>query len=132
MELIKRFEGCRLAPYVCPAGRWTCGWGSTGIDVIPGQAWTQPYADYRLEQDAIKASLDAVRLCPGLTGTQIDAIADFVYNLGSGRLRSSTLRRKFNAGRIDEAKTELMKWVFGGGKKLLGLVLRRKAEADLL
>ena len=63
-RLIKRFEGCRLMPYLCPAGVWTCGWGSTGPDVIPGQTWTQDYADQRMTQDAIRfarRSMDAVK-----------------------------------------------------------------------
>lgn len=45
-----------------------------------------------------------------LDGDQLCAIADFAYNLGTGRLKSSTLRRKLNAGDIDGATDELRKW----------------------
>jgi len=131
-KLIKRFEGCHLTPYLCPAGIWTCGWGSTGPDVYPGKPWTQEYADQRMERDALRFASAAVRLCPGLRGTQVAAVADFAYNLGTGALRASTLRRKLNAGDIEGAALELGKWVNGGGKRLRGLVLRREAERQLL
>jgi lysozyme len=131
-RLIRRFEGCHLLPYLCPAGVWTCGWGSTGPDVFPGRRWTQEYADARLDSDAARFVRSTVLLCPDLTGDQVCAIADFAYNLGVGRLKASTLRKRLNAGEIDQAKAELRKWVNGGGKKLPGLVLRREAEASLL
>lgn len=130
--LIRRFEGCHLLPYLCPAGVWTCGWGSTGPDVFPGRAWTQAYADQRLALDATRFARGALRLCPGLTGDALCAIADFAYNLGLGRLQASTLRRELNEGDYEAARRELRKWVNGGGRRLAGLVLRREAEAALL
>lgn len=130
--LIKRFEGCKLMPYICPAGVWTCGWGSTGADVFPGRAWTQAYADQRMYADALRFAKGTAALCPGLAGKRLCAITDFAYNLGLARLRASTLRKRVNEGDFEAAKTELRKWVRGGGKKLPGLVLRREAEAALL
>ena len=130
--LIRRFEGCRLMPYVCPAGVWTCGWGSTGPDVVPGRAWTQDYADQRMAMDAERFARGTLALCPALAGNALCAIADFSYNLGLGRLKASTLRRKLNAGDYAGAAVELRKWVNGGGRKLHGLVLRREAEVALL
>lgn len=131
-RLIKQFEGCRLMPYLCPAGVWTCGWGSTGPDVVPGHAWTQEYADRRMEADAFAFAKGALALCPFLTGRAHAAIADFAYNLGLGRLRASTLRRKLNADDMAGAVVELRKWVRGGGRVLPGLVARRAAEAAML
>lgn len=131
-RLIKQFEGCRLMPYLCPAGVWTCGWGSTGPDVIPGQAWTQEYADRRMESDALKFARGALVLCPLLRGTAHAAIADFAYNLGLGNLRASTLRRRLNAGDTAGAAVELKRWIRGGGRVLPGLVARRAAEATLV
>ena len=119
-------------PYYCPAGVLTCGWGSTGPDVFPGKPWTQEYADKRLEVDAARFAKGTALLCPALEGNGLCAIADFSYNLGLGRLRSSTLRRKLNQGDYEGARQELMKWVRGGGRVLPGLVLRRSAEAALL
>jgi lysozyme len=60
------------------------------------------------------------------------AIIDFTFNLGIGRLQSSTLRKRINSDNIDGAKIELGKWVRGGGRILPGLVKRRAAEAALL
>lgn len=119
-------------PYYCPAGVLTCGWGSTGPDVVPGKAWTQEYADKRMEVDALKFLKGTKALCPDLDGEALCAIADFAYNLGLGRLKNSTLRRKINEGDFDAARSELMKWVNGGGRRLPGLVKRRAAEVALL
>lgn len=130
--LIKRFEGCKLMPYYCPAGVLTCGWGSTGLDVFPGRAWTQEYADSRMLMDAQKFARGTLALCPSLTGNKLSAIADFSYNLGIGRLKASTLRRKVNAGDWSGVPAELRKWVNGGGRRLPGLVLRREAEIALI
>ena len=131
-ELIRTFEGCKLVPYLCPAGVWTCGWGSTGPDVFPGRAWTQEYADQRMRMDALKFARGTLALCPNLKGDRLSAIADFAYNLGLGALRASTLRRVVNAGNWEAAKVQLMRWVQGGGRVWLALVKRRKAEATLL
>jgi len=130
--LIRRFEGCKLMPYYCPAGVLTCGWGSTGPDVFPGRAWTQEYADNRMLMDAQKFARGTLALCPSLTGNKLCAIADFSYNLGIGRLKASTLRRKVNGEEWQAVPTELRKWVNGGGRKLSGLVKRREAEIALL
>jgi lysozyme len=133
--LAKKFEGCRLMPYYCPAGVLTCGWGSTGADVFPGVAWTQEYADKRLAQDAERFALGALAACPGLAfedDAKLSAVTDFAYNLGLGRLKASTLRKRVNSRQWAAACVELHKWVNGGGRRLLGLVLRREAEAKLL
>lgn len=130
--LIRRFEGCRLTPYLDAAGVWTCGWGSTGPDVFPGRAWTQEYADARMASDALRFARGAAALCPDLRGDALAAIADFAYNLGLGRLKASTLRRKLNAGDWAGARREILKWVNAGGRRLPGLVLRRQTEATYL
>ena len=130
--LIRRFEGCRLTPYICPGGVWTCGWGSTGAGVFPGKPWTQEQADSRMKADA-KAFVDGtLRLCPDLEGDRLCAIADFAYNLGLGALRASTLRKRLQEGAWEAAGHELRRWVNARGRRLPGLVLRREAEATLL
>lgn len=130
--LIKRFEGCRLTPYICPAGVWTCGWGSTGPDVFPGRAWTQEYADRRMAMDALRFAKQTAMCCPDLIGDRLCAIGDFAYNLGAGALKASTLRKRLNAGDWVGARQELRRWVRGGGRVLPGLVIRREAEARLI
>ena len=133
--LAKRFEGCRLTPYICPAGVWTCGWGSTGPDVFPGKVWTQEYADKRLLEDGLRFAVNSLAACPVLATEpdgRLSAITDFSYNLGIGRLKGSTLRKRVNARLWDSACSEIRKWVRGGGRVLPGLVARREAEAALL
>ena len=132
IKLIKHFEGCKLKAYYCPAGVLTCGWGSTGKDILPNTVWTQEYADKRLVHDAVHFLKATQVLCPDLEGAQLAAIADFAYNLGVGRLKASTLRKRLNEGDMNASVKELKKWVNGGGKKLKGLVARRDAEANYL
>lgn len=132
LDLIRRFEGLRLKAYVCPAGVLTCGYGSTGPDIKPDTVWSEAQAEARMTQDASRFVAATRKLCPALEGDNLAAIADFAYNLGAARLAGSTLRRKINAGDIDGARAELMKWVRGGGKVLPGLVIRRRVEAGLL
>lgn len=134
LALIRRFEGCRLVAYLCPAGVWTLGWGSTGPGIAKGARWTQVQADARLESDAAAFYAAAVKASPGLAlhPEIAQAMADFCYNLGLGRYKASTLRKRVEAEDWDGAIEELAKWVFGGGRKLPGLVLRRRAEAEIV
>lgn len=77
---------------------------------------------------------EAIRLSPSLRGNlgALCAITDYLYNLGATRYKSSTLKRRVDAGDWEGARHELSKWVYGGGKKLPGLVARRAAESLLL
>lgn len=134
-DLIRRFEGLRLKAYLCPAGVWTVGYGSTGPGIGPGVEWTAEQAEKRMQEDAQRFASAAIALCPVLPHTdeaKTAAIADFAYNLGATRLAGSTLRKRVNAHDWKGAQAELRKWVFAGGRKLPGLVLRREAEARLL
>ena len=130
-KLITTFEGLRLRSYLCPAGVWTIGYGSTGPDIIPGLVWTKEQAVERMERDAGISYRASQKLCPALDEAKIPAIADFAYNLGTTRLAGSTLRRKINLGDLDGAANEFEKWVYCGGIKLNGLKIRRAAEKIL-
>lgn len=129
--MIRTFEGCYLMPYLCPAGVWTCGWGSTGPDVMPGVRWTQAYADQRMKADALRFAKGTLKLCPNLQGNQLCAVADFSYNLGLGRLKASTLRKRINSNDTEGVVTEFGKWTKGGGKVLKGLVRRCASRVKL-
>ncbi len=123
----------RIWPYVCPAGYWTQGWGR----LVREGALPQDHSvvDIWFDQDVFKHRIFALELSPILErereGRQ-SAITSFIYNLGPGRYKGSTLRRCVNGADWDRAAIEIRKWVFGGGKALPGLVLRRAAEAALL
>ena len=131
LKLIKRFEGCKLKAYYCPAGILTIGWGATG-DIAVGEIWTQEQADKRLEQDAYKFFVGTKKLLPNASDRVIIACTDFAYNLGLGALKTSTLRRKILAGDIEQACVQLARWNKGGGRVLRGLVLRRQAEINYI
>lgn len=133
-HLCKRFEGLRLRPYLCPAGVPTIGYGATRYP--DGRAVTladAPVTELRAVQ-LLRWDLENVRipavlaLCPGLEGERLGLLTDFCYNLGTGRLRASTLRKRINDGRWDLVPAELRKWVLAGGRRLPGLVARREAE----
>lgn len=138
-ELCKRFEGFRSKPYLCPANVPTIGYGSTyyanGTKVtLQDPPMSEPEAAELLLKELEHTYLPGVlRYCPSLAtdNKKLNAIVDFCYNLGVGRLQTSTLRRKINAQDWDGAKEELMKWNKGGGKVLAGLDKRRKAEIAL-
>lgn len=145
-ELCRRFEGFRSSVYLCPAGVPTIGYGSTyypgGRKVaMSDTAIDEPTARAMLMQELLHTYAPGVlRQCPGLMALammtndwrKLNAIVDFAYNLGVGRLQTSTLRRKINAQDWDGAREQLMLWTRGGGRVLPGLVRRRQAEAALL
>lgn len=137
IDMAKRFEGLHrvgpdglVYPYLCPAGYPTQGYGRV-VKSMSVPPITVETAELWLEQDMAKAVHQTLALCPGLSGNKLWAIADFTFNLGSGRLQASTLRRKINSGQWDEVPEQLLRWVRGGGRVLPGLVLRRKAEVAL-
>lgn len=84
--------------------------------------------------DALGAYQSVLALSPVLSGHPMVAcaIADFIYNLGAGRYRASTLRRKVEAQNWPETCEHLTKWVWGGGRRLPGLILRRQVEIALI
>lgn len=139
-ELCRRFEGFRSKPYLCPAGIPTIGYGSTyyasGTKVTLNDApITKEEADALLMTELSHTYAPGVlRLCPILAThpARFNAVVDFCYNLGVGRLQTSTLRRKINAQDWDGAKEQLMLWTKAGGKVLPGLVRRREAEVSLM
>ena len=137
--LCRQFEGYKAKPYLCPAGIPTIGYGSTyyhdGRKVtLEDQPMDEPTARALLMVELEHTYLPGVlRNCPILATDErkCNAIVDFCYNLGTGRLQTSTLKRKINAQDWDGAKEELMKWNRGGGKVLAGLTKRRTAECAL-
>ncbi|MFA6125476.1 lysozyme [Sphingomonas sp.] len=146
VDLVKHFESCALVAYPDPktkADPWTVGWGATGKDIERGTHWTQYQADQRLENDLLERErqVSAAVTIP-LTQWQFDAMVSIVFNVGSGstkrdgilRLKAggpSTLLRKLNAGDIQGASAEFIRWISPGSAVENGLRRRRVAETAL-
>lgn len=147
-KIIAHYEGVRLKAYKCPAGVWTIGYGHTGRDVKPGMVWDMTRALVMLDADIDTFERDVTYLLSlsptGInskltTQDQFDALVSFAFNCGSDidqdtkaeGLGDSSLLKHHKAGRYGEAEKAFHSWIYGGGKKLDGLVKRRKSEAAL-
>ena len=142
IQLAKRFEGFhrvpkadpgRAHPYICPAGYWTIGYGHLCDATHP--PITEEEAEVYLARDLVTALNATLRYCPVLATEpegRLAAILDFTFNLGAGRLQTSTLRRRVNQRDWAAAATELRRWIYGGSRVLPGLLRRREAEIGVL
>jgi lysozyme len=132
MDIIQEFEGCKLTAYLCPAGVWTIGWGSTGLGVSKGVVWTQAEADERYIKDmaVFKAGVQKLVTVP-VNKNQLEALTSFAYNLGIGALKGSTLLKFLNDGNYQAAANQFLRWDKANGKVLAGLARRRAAERNL-
>jgi lysozyme len=156
VELIKKFEGIpdgdpstvKLDAYLCPAGYWTIGWGHVVIDSHGGQVKgasnkpiaraiypggiTKDEAEVLLKDDVRKFSTGVENLLSvEISDTRFCALVSFAFNVGIGAFNGSTLLKLLNQGEVHQVPIQLMRWTKAGGKELTGLVVRRKAEADL-
>ncbi len=143
VEWVKSREGCKtlnadgtVTAYWDAAGKvWTIGWGTTGPEVREGTTW--PLA--RCEA-ALIARLDSARRSLGVLSSPttqwpagaVDALTDFIYNVGSGNYQGSTVRKCVRAADWGGVKAHLLDWEFAGGKRLGGLVTRREGEAAMI
>jgi lysozyme len=130
-DLIRKFEVLVPTSYKCAGGVWTVGYGHTR-GVTEGMTIDGALAEVLLCEDVERAEA-ALRQGIGgkqLTQNQWDALVSFIFNVGSGAFLKSTLLRKLKAG-DPTASAEFDKWVFAKGKKLAGLIARRKAEREL-
>ncbi len=127
IKLIKKFEGCRLEAYKCPAGVWTIGYGHTG-DVRQGQKITATQAEGYLKADLEKYERKVEKYDGKYKWNQneFDAMVSFAYNIGSidqltaGGTRARTV--------IAE---KMLQYNKAAGKALAGLMRRRRAEREL-
>ncbi|MFN8276568.1 MAG: lysozyme [Chitinophagales bacterium] len=145
INLIKSFEGLSLTPYHGAADRpdvFTIGYGTIQYppNYLRGKrvALTDPAITREQALDFLrwevgkKAQEIDLLLIDTLTPNQFGALISFAYNLGSGALQMSTLRKKVNANPNEKSiRNEFAKWVYSDGKIVKGLVRRRAAEADL-
>ena len=131
IDLIKKYEGCKLQAYYDSVGVLTVGYGHT-TTVKKGMIISQTKAEELLKND-LKRFEEGVTRLVGLKIHQLmfDSLVSFAFNLGLGNLQKSTLLKKVNLGKFEEASNEFIKWNRAGGKVLEGLTRRREAERDL-
>ncbi|MGO9339931.1 MAG: lysozyme [Terracidiphilus sp.] len=133
MDLIKRSEGFRSRTYQDVAGIPTIGYGHRLLahESFP-DGITEEQATAMLDQDARQAGQAVERLVKvELTQGQFDALTDFCFNLGAGRLASSTLLKTLNGGHYEAAREQLQRWDHAGIELNAGLKSRREAEFRL-
>jgi lysozyme len=131
LSLIKKFEGMETEAYKCAAGVWTIGYGHIK-DVKEGDVITKSEADELLvhEIEEYENYVNTAVTVP-LSQCQFDAIVSWVFNLGNGNLRASTMLKVINSGDHAGVPAQIKRWNKAGGKVLEGLIRRREAEALL-
>ena len=132
IDLIKKFEGCRLTAYKCPSNVLTIGYGHTGSDVYIGKRITQEEADKLFSMDLKIHENNVNKLVKvSLTQNQFDALVSFEFNIGYGQFSKSNLLKLLNEKKYKESAEQFESWVYSNGKVLQGLVKRRTEEKNL-
>jgi len=133
IDLIKKFEGCRLEAYRDPVGIWTIGYGTT-TGVKQGMKITRERAEALLLEHVKRVCLPRLEemVKVACTNNELCALVSLSYNIGTGALAGSTLIKKLNANKSDEeVADQFLRWNKAKGKVLPGLTRRRKAERQL-
>lgn len=136
-NLIMEFEGLSTVAYKCPSGVLTIGYGHTGRDVKPGDTITPEHALKVLDLDLARFEKGVFAVLKNKNITvnqnQFDALVSFAFNLGVENLNTSTLLKKLEAGDIQGAADQFLRWNKSGPelKVLPGLTRRREAERAL-
>ena len=133
LALIKLFEGFRSTVYLDAHGFPTIGYGHK---LLAGESFpdgvTEAQATTLLEGDVGDAEQAVSRLVHvTLSQGQFDALVDFCFNLGQGRLAESTLLADLNEGQYDAAGQQILLWDHVGAQVNAGLKARRQAEFQL-
>jgi lysozyme len=133
VQHVKSMEGWRADAYICPGGYPTIGYGHR-VKSLDTPSITEEQGEALLRKDLSKFRDDAIRLSPVLefaSERRLAAIIDFCYNSGAANYKSSTLKKRIDETKWEEASTEIQRWVYGGRPKvkLNGLVRRREVVA---
>lgn len=115
--------------YLCPAGKLTCGYGTTA-GVTKDTIWTEDQAKSALAHDLCSAEADVKAMCKvTLTQNEFDALVSWCQNLG--RRSQATLWKRLNEGNKKAAADEILKWNQVNGKFNDGIHRRRSAEREM-
>lgn len=135
LDLVKKFEGCRLTAYRDEVGVWTIGYGITNSDksitgttIKRGLKISKEIAEKWLEESLNKKYLPLVLKYDEYNWNQneLDALVSFAYNIGSiTQLTAKGTRSKKTIA------AKLLEYNKAGGKVYRGLTRRRKAEQKL-
>ena len=155
IELIKKYESCKLEAYLCPAGIVTIGYGTTGKDIKLGMSITQKRAEKLLYNDIEKFETIVNKYELKLNENQFSAVVSLIYNIGQGNFNESTLVKlliknpntketirllemsgnviKFigDVSELNVIEYNFLRWCNANGKGLKGLYNRRKSEYEL-
>lgn len=135
VDLIRRFEGCRLDAYPDPGtggAPITIGYGATGPGIELGVVWTQEEAEARLVEDIAQFAGAVERaLTVPVSANEFAAMVSLAFNIGAGAFRKSTLLRLVNDGHFEAAAEQFLRWNRAGGREMPGLTRRRQAERQL-
>ncbi|CAI2065823.1 lysozyme [Serratia marcescens] len=132
LELIGNAEGCLRDPYKCPADVWTNGIGNThGVKQGVRKTDQQIAADW--QKNILVAEQCVNRYAAGdkLSQGAFDAAVSITFNAGCATMQKSTMFRLFRQGETEAACDQFQRWVYAGGVKLNGLVVRRDKERAL-
>lgn len=133
LEMIKRYEGCSLKAYLCPAHKWTIGYGITvypdGTPVKEGDIITQSKADALLLDYIINQILPHIRDL-SLSNNQEKALVSLLFNVGWPAFSKSKCYKAIKERDWGTAYKN-WDWITGGGKVLNGLIKRREEERFL-
>ena len=138
LDLLKRFEGIKLKPYLCPAGIATISIGCTYYEDGTKVRMTDPEISQARATEIFlnvlkhyESSVDSFTR-DDINQNQFDALVSFAYNVGTGALKKSTLLKKVNANPNDKfIESQFLIWNKVKGVEVKGLTLRRQAESKL-
>lgn len=133
VNFVKAHEGFRAEAYQDTGSVWTIGYGSTGPDIVKGLVWTEEQAEFRLELDLDRAQKQAQNLLKRnqISSDSLDALTDFVYNLGARSLETSHLLQCVNSGDDIGAAKAFLAWDHVAQAEIKGLLIRRLEEAAM-
>lgn len=143
VEMIKRWEGCKVEAYQDGEGIWTIGYGTTryanGNRVKKGDTINQHEAEAMMIIHLDNESQRVIDLCHPVTMTENEhnALCSFVYNVGSTQFKDSEMLRLiheptmtfgYNKALVSD---QFLRWKYDNHKEVPGLLARRKEEREL-